>query len=552
MEGVTREEVPVPGGCAASKYIRLPFMQKEKEIEKAYIKQSEVDFLTFVRGLRIASQSGPKVFENCMALFQRICFEELASSIQALRDGRMPEIRRWWIERTKKASKDADLAIIVVWLLAFARRPFYVQVGAANKIQAAIVKERIVHLLHWNPWLNDLIEVVQWNVRSKKITSGGTPLAHLDILSSDAAGAHGGTPDLLVVNELSHVAKFEFVETLLDNADGVAQGMVIVATNAGFKGSKAEKWRNIALASEDWATHVLSKPAPWHSAATIKQAQMRNPYSRFLRLWKGMWVSGKGDALPENHIERCFTLDGPAFEPHKGVVYVAGLDIGVSHDHSGLVVLGADPVAQTVHTAWWKRWKPQEDTGEVDLQDIEKTLLWANEKFRLEALLYDPHQAKLLAQRLRYKMPCRQMTFQPTNLIRMAQALMQVVEAGKLKCYDDEEGSFRADLGKLSIKERSYGFRLEAVRDETGHADVGTALLIALPLAVDVLGGSNSTFGEDDVLFDEKGHATLTEEEEKKLPEQFQGLFEVENRQNPKKRKQKEEQEEEDPFINLE
>jgi hypothetical protein len=45
-----------------------------------------------------------------------------------------------------------------------------------------------------------------------------------------------------------------------------------------------------------------------------------------------------------------------------------------------------------------------------------------------------------------------------------------------------------ADLGRLTIVEKSYGYRLEAVRDEHGHADLATALAIALPIAVEQSG----------------------------------------------------------------
>ena len=64
-----------------------------------------------------------------------------------------PKMQRFWIERTKKASKDADLAVIMMWLVAFPVRPLYMQVGAADRVQAGIVKDRMSHLLHHNPWL---------------------------------------------------------------------------------------------------------------------------------------------------------------------------------------------------------------------------------------------------------------------------------------------------------------------------------------------------------------------------------------------------------------
>ena len=500
---------------------------KRGQIQSAYIAHSELDFMCFARGLVIDSATGPCVFENCMAMFQRQCFEELAVSLHDLREGRMPTHSRWWIERTKKAGKDSDLAVILTWLLAFPHRPIYLQVGAADREQAAIVKERIVRLLHWNEWLTDKMDLIQWGAKSKAVLANGAPMAHLDIMSSDIAGAHGGTPDLLVINELSHVTRWEFAENLMDNADGVAQGMVIIATNAGVRGTKAETWRNNAITSDRWMVHCWSHPAPWHSQATVDDAKRRNTHSRFLRLWRGKWVSGKGDALSEESIDRCFCLPGPTLAIEKGWEYVAGLDLGVSHDHSGLVVLGVNREKQKIKTVWWKVWIPKQD-GRIDLTDVENACLIANQMYHLRYLYYDPHQAELMSQRLiRRQVPVREMTFgRPSNLTAMAVGLIQIVEEDKLECYDDEDGRLRSDFGKFNIVEKSYGYKLEAVSDESGHADVGTALAICLPAAMELLGMSGYLTA-DDVLYDPEDDNPMTPEEVKEMSPELREIYEM-------------------------
>lgn len=502
-------------------------LDQEDKIEYAYRTRSSSDFMTFVRGLKIDSQFGPQVFERCIAPFQRDCFEDLAPNLHALREGKKPKDRRWWIERTKKASKDADLAIVCLWLVAFPHRPFYAQIGAANKEQASIIKERMANLLHWNPWLNEHVEIVQWEVRSKHRMTGGQPLAHIHIMSSDIAGAHGGTPDLLIINELSHVTKWEFVENLMDNAEGVAQGMVIIATNAGFKGTKAEVWRNNAISSDSWKVHCWAKPAPWHSLEAIRDAKARNPHSRFRRLWWGIWASGKGDALSEEDIERCFTFNEPILLPEPGWLYVGGLDLGVSHDHSGLVSLGINERLQKLKLVQWRAWVPGVNS-EVDLMSVEDACYQMHLTYGFQFLFYDPDQAKLMAQRLiRKGVPMKQMTFSSySNLTAMANSLIQVVEAGKLEMYDDPDYRMRRDLGKFDLVEKSYGFRLEAVSDEFGHADVGTALVITLPFAVDCLAGSAGLRQEDSVAIEEDEE--LSEKEIEELPAEMREIIDGE------------------------
>jgi len=530
-EDVLGVDLPNPGlgdirGTGKRMQYNRDLVAKERAIQLAYQKRSADDFLCFVRGLTIDSQGGPRIFDRCMADYQRSFFEELAPSVEALRKGDKPEWRRFWVERTKKAGKDSDLAVVVLWLLAFPIRPFYIQIGAANKEQAAIVKARINHLLHHNKWLNERVTVVQWSARSAEEMADGSPMANLHIMSSDIAGAHGGTPDLLVINELSHVNRWEFAENLMDNADGVAQGVVIIATNAGYTGSKAEVWRKNAMESDVWRVFVWARPAPWHDKSTIEDAKKRNPRSRYLRLWWGVWVSGKGDAVAQEVIESCFSLEGPAL-PDSEMTYIAGLDLGVSHDHAGFAVLGVHYAKQQIITAYWKRWKPKAKTGEVDLIDVERECRDIHKTYRLMGLFFDPHQAALMAQRLRRKgVPMRKMSFaSPANLIKMATAFVQVISDGRFHCYDDEEETLKNDFGKFDIEEKTSGQKLVATSDQTGHADVGTAVAIALPAALELLEGYQSQLSpDDDIIVDDGTADDLTEEEMDAMPDELREI----------------------------
>ena len=110
-----------------------------------------------------------------------------------------------------------------------------------------------------------------------------------------------------------------------------------------------------------------------------------------------------------------------------------------------------------------------------------------------------------------------EMTFSsPKNLNTMAANFIQVVNSEKLKCYDDENGTLRSDFGKFCIVEKPYGYKLEAVRDESGHADVGTALVITMPAAVAMLDGSKGLLPTDD-LIDTDG-SPMSEEEVEEMP----------------------------------
>lgn len=499
-----------------------------EKIEATYRSKSQDSFRCFYRGILIESAGKPRIFENVAALFQRKFFEDITPHIEDLRIGKIPDMRRFWVERTKKSSKDADLAIIVLWLLAFPKRPFFGQIGAVDTEQAGVLKDRVSHLIEYNTWLNGYVELVQNEIRSKvKMANGKDPLAKIKVMSADVGGAHGGTPDLLIINELSHIAKWEFASNLFDNADGVPHGMVIIATNAGFKGTPAHVWRNNAITSDNWSVHVWDKPAPWHSKATIEDAKKRNILSRYLRLWQGRWVSGRGGAVSEEAIDKAFNheLSHPLTAPERGWEYVMGVDLGVSHDHSAIAVIGISHTLQLLRLVYWKAWEPSSTTREVNLMDVEEACIAVYKMFEVKRIFYDPFQAVLLSQRLkRLGINCKEMTFsKPSNLIAMASAFVQAMDAKKLICYDDEDGRLRRDFGRFEIVEKSYGFRLESVSDEFGHADVGTAVVIALPYAIAAVGGVVGLSPDDDLVCDD--NTPLSNDEWKDMPEELRELY---------------------------
>ena len=103
----------------------------------------------------------------------------------------------------------------------------------------------------------------------------------------------------------------------------------------------------------------------------------------------------------------------------------------------------------------------------------------------------------------------REYVFSGSNLNAMAVGLKQTMEARLLESFEDDR--LRRDFGKFWIAAKQYGYRLEAVSDEYGHADVGTALVICLPRAVQLLGGLEST--GFDILVDDGEEMTKEEKE---------------------------------------
>lgn len=470
------------------------------------------DPAAFRRELVIPSAHGPARFGDVMADFQARDFAALDQGFTALAHGAKPDPSRYWLERTKGASKDSDLACELLWLLAFCPRSLSCQVGAADRDQADELRRAAKGILRLNPWLVEVLTVQALAITNERTESV------CEIVAADVAGSHGARPDLLILNELSHIGRREFAENLLDNAAKVPAGVVVIATNAGHDPSWQHDWRERARTSDRWYFSAVSEPAPWLDAAELAEAEKRNSLSRFARLWRGVWVTGQGDALDPADITAA--VDGelvPMDHAETGWIFFAGLDLGIKHDRAALAVVGRHvghqekveqdgprfapviesaidaglmdaplsrvkyiqhPASNRLRLARIASWAPRPG-GQVDLQRVEAAILGVQRALRPVAILYDPYQAALLAQRLaRQGVVMRELTFAGQNLSELASTLLEEFKARNVDLFHDPE--LIADLGKLRIVERNFGYKLEAPRDETGHADRATALTLAL------------------------------------------------------------------------
>ena len=514
----------------------------EVEIDQEYadalipevVRRAPGDPLLFWKSLIIPSARGPLLFGDCIEDFQLEFFAKLVPSLLALVEFRKPPIRRFWLERTKKASKDADCAAILIWAMAFCKRPLKVQVSAANRKQAGIIENRAREILHYNPWLKDLVEIVQGVIRSK--SNPKEIWVHIE--ATDAQGAeHGETPDILLLNELVHVKKWQAMKDHMANADGVPRGIVIVATNAGMKNTQAWTWRRIALENpRRWYFQSYSKVAPWIGKSDVKEAKKRDPIgSEYARLWKGIWLSGAGTALTDAEIEACFCMDGPLLVPEPGFRYLGGLDLGISKDHAGKAIIGVNKDTQEIRVALVRGFVPTlpnlSGHLEVEASDVEEDCLQGWKDFNIGWFGFDPAAGgAFMAQSLRKKgVPMQAVNYaSSTEQTAMAVALVQAVKNGNLKCYDDPEGRLRRDFGKFSIEHRPpKAYKLIAVADEFGHADVGFALVLMLPRAMEELKGVGWFRSDDDVVMNMDEEEELEEEEVEEMSDELREIYEL-------------------------
>lgn len=517
-------------------------VQMEEQLTQQYIdailpeilRRAPREPLFFLQSLKIPSGQGPKRFRKVIQPFQLEAFQVMMKSLSDVANWNKPERRRIWIERTKKASKDSDIAAALCWLMAFCERPVKVQVVAANYNQASIIENRAVELLYYNPWLRERVEIVKGEIRRKDRKK--EIWTHIEATNTGRE-AHGETPDVLVLNELVHVAKWDVMETHMNNADGVPQGIVIVATNAGIKGSAAWKWRINALEKgSQWWAQIWHKVAPWINDEDVEEARRRDPIgAQFARLWRGEWISGAGGALTEADIDAVFVRKGPTKQAQRDWVYLGGLDLGVSKDHAGVVIVGVNKKLKKLRVARIRGFAPSLEVDgkrEVDGDLVKRMVLKLGKLFRVIWFGYDPAAGgSFMAQDLRRAgLNMVEVKFGRIKCqTEMATTLVQLLKAKLLEAYEDKEGRMRRDFGKFGIEHRPpSGYKLTAVSDEFGHADVGIALAMLLPRAVLELGGWEALLPGDKLADVIETDWNITEEEVDDLPEELRELYEVE------------------------
>jgi hypothetical protein len=431
------------------------------------LQQMQANPATFRAHIHIQTGKGRRKFSEIVAPFQEKDFKSLDGPFMALRDGTKPEPGRFWIERTKGAAKDSDVGLMVLWLLFASARSVVCQVGAVDKSQAQELQRIIQSLVKINDWLAGTIKVHAYHITNWR--TGST----CQILPSDAPGAHGSRPDLTIINEISHVPKREFIETLLDNAAKMPYGVTVVITNAGFVGSWQHDIREQVLASGRWKFSAFTEVAPWIDPAEVEEIRKREAPGRFRRLWQGEWIFAAGDALKEEDLNAALTLAGPGIAPEPSFAYHCGVDLALSRDRAAVVLIGKHSSGR-VRLIRALSWSPPFEQGAIRQACFDLYLKWGC-RFAI-----DSYQAATLAEELKKQGALVELlNFSGKKPGEMASAVVEMFASRCLDLFYHAE--LMADLRSLRLIEGPGGYlKLDAPRNASGHSDLAFALAMAL------------------------------------------------------------------------
>ncbi|MEX1095345.1 MAG: terminase large subunit [Planctomycetales bacterium] len=478
-----------------------------------HLQTLQADPSAFRSALRIDADGHAVPFGSIIEPWQDQDFTALDPAWRKIvgHNGNVPHSRAW-LERPRGHSKTTDIAVMVTWALFASRRSLRGIVAAADKDQAALIRDAIRRIVMLNPWLGKILDVLQWKVINKHTESS------LTIISSDVASSYGQLVDFIVCDELCHWSKPELWESLFSTAAKRASCLLVVITNAGWTESWQWPLREAARTRPEWYFNRLDGPsAKWITQDRLDEQRALLPQIAFDRLWLNQWSAGAGDALSPDDIQAAITLSEPLTDPEPGWIYFGGVDLGLSRDASAVIVVGVhigrtefriiprrltstqqalidagifdEPIDDhqvervekptgRIKVASIRMWKPTSGT-KVSVENVEKTIIRLHERFNLSAVGIDPWQAAYLRERLvKAGINAEDVPFTGPNLISMCSATLEAFNERNIDVFDHPQ--LIHDLRNLRVVEKSYGVRLDSPRGLSGHGDAATALAIAL------------------------------------------------------------------------
>lgn len=367
-----------------------------------------------------------------------------------------PEVpRRHYWTRPRGASKTTDLAGIGVAALLEQLPPLArAYAYAADRDQSRLLLESVEHFERNTPELGSAL-----TIGANKVTASRSG-ASLTIESSDDASAWGGRPHFLIVDELSawkQVARTLRLWQAITSAIPKHRARLVVLSMGGDPSHMAYRHLERARESSAWVTSEIPGPCPWWDLDEVAEARadMDND-TEYQRLILNRWVEGEGRLTTLDDVQACVGHKGP-LEWVRGHRYVMGLDIGLVNDATVLTVAHVERFDDASVVVVDRQWAWQGSrSAPVDLSAVEAQILEAHLAYGRPPLVFDPHQAAHLTQRLRRRgVRVEAYNFSQGSISRLAATMYQLLSQRNLDLPDDED--LIGELAAVQLIERAPG-----------------------------------------------------------------------------------------------
>ncbi len=349
-------------------------------------------------------------------------------------------------------------------------------IAAADKDQAMILFDQLRGFIERSPSLRTSFKVM----RDKIIVKNGTEIT---VLAADGDTNYGlgglGRGFIAIVDELWAHRSPDLWHALWSATGKMRDWRVLVLSNAGFdQTSIAYTVRKMCADKVDPAFYLYSADGPvasWLTPTWIEMQRRSLPPHVFQRLIENKWVSGSGSFVTRAELDACIDpLHRPQLEGVRGVRYIVGLDLGLTHDRTARAVLHFDRDADRVVLDDLKVWQGSKGSP-VNIAEIEDDLLDVDRRFHHPAIWADPWQMQSSMQRLRSALRIEPFTFTSTSVSRLSANLFTLLHNGKLLLYPD--AALETELLRLEAIQTGYGWRID--HKSGGYSDRAMAIGMA-------------------------------------------------------------------------
>lgn len=448
------------------------------------------------------------------ALVAMVPHREQARFIEAVDSGRYHEFLLHWGKKASKSTCAAGLALFHLVAERHVPGERLVALTAWDAEQARIVFAQVCGFIDRHPWLTKHCQVLRDSIkytetRRDPTTRTNYTLTHtIRAISRDTKGSHGEPWTLVVRDEAWVETDYTFAEGLITDPTRAAFARTIYTSysppilmwkrgaplydlvqraEAGdpslfysYLGGTGEAatWRVVPYITEDWIEQ--------------QRRMFDTAPSKFKRTVLNEIAPGDGDGLI-SVTELRAALDPLWTEPTAGAAgtrYQFGLDVGLSNDHTALVVTTMEPrgAVRVVLTRLW-RGTP---TRPVDLTAVEREVISLARRFPPEQITVDQWQAALMVQRMQQAgFHAKTVTVESSRLDRIITILKRAF-AGRHVRIGAHETALLDQLESVRVVEGRT-----ARRDLVKFAPSGTGLdagqhddlVVALGLAMEQHGG---------------------------------------------------------------
>jgi hypothetical protein len=381
----------------------------------------------------------------------------------------------YWDERPKGCSKTTDTAgLSIVWLVELALELAEGYVVASDADQATRLLDH-AHGLIARSGLGGVLRV-----EARRVVNVRTG-ARFVSLAADAPGAEGLLSPWFVLDEVPHWSDtrsargmWNAVFSSVPKWTAGGRARLLVLGHAGDPAHWSFKLRERARSSPAWWFQHVPGPTPWLSSADLAEQRAVLLPSEYIRRHENRWAAGEDRLTSREDIAACVG-DHDVLEPREGVRYVAGLDVGLTHDRSVLTVAHREADGRVVvdrqHVWAGTRAQP------VSLGAVEAVVLQVYRDYRCQVVL-DPYQAVHLGQNLRRAgVTVQEYPFTSQSVGRLAVTLFRLLRDRLLLVPADED--LVDELVNARLRETSPGcYRIDHDPDRHDDRVISLALVV--------------------------------------------------------------------------